>query len=51
MELAKVEEIAEIFDLYKDVVAYMNEKGPRIGWNIARYPDRTFVEQKVRAGE
>ncbi len=51
MELAKVEEIAEIFDFYKNVVAYMNEKGPRIGWNIDRYPDRTFVEQKVREGE
>lgn len=51
MYKAKTEEIAEIFLFYEKIVAYMNEKGPRIGWNIDKYPDYSFVEQAVNNGD
>lgn len=47
MILAKQQEINEIYEFYKDVVSFMNEKGPQIGWNIQKYPDYSFVEEMV----
>lgn len=49
MYQAKEEDIEQIFAFYKNVVEYMNTKGPRIGWNIEQYPDYSFVEQMVKA--
>ncbi|MCQ2521073.1 MAG: GNAT family N-acetyltransferase [Lachnospiraceae bacterium] len=51
MTLATEVEIEEIFAFYKDVVAYMNTKGPKIGWNTEKYPDLSFVKQMVRNQE
>ncbi len=50
MYQAKESEIEEIFLFYKNIVEYMNENGPRIGWNIERYPDYSLVEETVKAG-
>lgn len=51
MERAKVNEINEIFEFYKDVVWYMNTHGPAIGWNIEKYPELTFVTEMVNNGD
>lgn len=50
MYRASNSEIEEIYLFYKNIVEYMNETGPRIGWNIDIYPDYSFVEQSVNAG-
>ena len=42
------EEVAEIFEFYKEIVEYMNTKGPRIGWNIDKYPNLSFVDEMVK---
>ena len=51
MNKAKVEEIQEIFEFYKDVMVYMDTYGPAIGWNIEKYPELTFVTAMVNNGE
>lgn len=51
MYIAKAEEIDEIFDFYKEVLDYMDTYGVRIGWNIELYPNYSFVEEMVNAGE
>lgn len=51
MKKAQIDEINEIFDFYREVIGYMNNVGPDIGWNIDRYPNLSFVTEMVNNGE
>lgn len=50
MEKAKISEINEIYDFYKDIVEYMNTKGLKLGWDIEKYPNLEFVTEMVNKG-
>lgn len=51
MTKANKEEINEIYEFYKYIVEYMDTHGLKLGWDIDKYPDITFVTEMVNKGE
>ena len=51
MEFARREDAKEILDLYSLVIEKVNASTVRLGWNIEIYPDRSFIDEAIAAGE
>lgn len=51
MEFAGKSDIDEIVDLYERVIIAVNSSDIKLGWNITKYPDRSFVETATQNGE
>lgn len=51
MEIAKAQDIGEIYELYKTVIDTVNTTDIRLGWNMEVYPNYDFVCSSVEKGE
>lgn len=51
MELARQNDIEEIFDLYKSVINAVNKTDIKLGWKAQTYPSYDFVKESVENNE
>lgn len=51
MELAELNDIDEILDLYRVVIEAVNKSSVKLGWNIKVYPNYEFVKTAIENNE
>lgn len=51
MELAKINDIDEIVELYRTVIDAVNKTDIKLGWNIEMYPSYDFVKTSIENNE
>lgn len=51
MEIAKIDNLYEILELYKSVIDSVNKTNIKLGWNIDIYPNYDFVKSAIENEE
>lgn len=51
MEFAREEDLQELLSFYREVIDAVNKTQVRLGWNIREYPNESFLQEEIEAGQ